>query len=217
MKRLKRLVKLKLPFLFPVAKAALSRLRHRASKQKAARLVQQGAEIRLEVGAGEKKGKGGWTTIDITDNCDLYWDLRKSLPFPNACVSKIYSSHFFEHLSFGDTQRFLDECKRVLKPGGEFIICVPNARIYLEAYVTGRHLDPHIYFGYKPAYNGTTRIDYANYTAYMDGEHKYMFDEENLLHILSMKGFKNVRLRNFDPSLDMQERDYESIYAQAEK
>jgi hypothetical protein len=51
----------------------------------------------------------------------------------------------------------------------------------------------------------------------MDGHHKYMFDEENLLHILQAKGFKNVRLRDFDPELDIKERDFESIYAEAEK
>jgi hypothetical protein len=47
----------------------------------------------------------------------------------------------------------------------------------------------------------------------MDGEHKYMFDEENILYILE----SNVQLRPFDPSLDMKEREYESIYAEAER
>jgi len=31
-----------------------------------------------------------------------------------------------------------------------------------------------------PAWNDTTKIDYVNYTAYMDNDHRYMFDEENL-------------------------------------
>ena len=47
--------------------------------------------------------------------------------------------------------------------------------------------------------------------------HKYLYDEENLVLILESKGFKNVRLRNFDPSLDLKERDFESIYAEAQK
>jgi hypothetical protein len=53
--------------------------------------------------------------------------------------------------------------------------------------------------------------------AYMDGQHKYMFDEENLIFILKSKGFRNVKLRQFDPTLDLKERDYESIYAEGEK
>src|SRR5581483_2634355 len=153
----------------------------------------------------------------VTRSCDLYWDLRRGIPFPDARVSRIYSSHFFEHLSFRETQQFLDECRRVLAPGGRFSVCVPNARIYLEAYVKGTPLEGPEFFGYQPAYNRTTRIDYVNYTAYMAGEHKYMFDEDNLLFILSSKGFRNVRLRSFDPSLDLPERHFESIYAEAEK
>jgi len=171
----------------------------------------------VEVGAGDRKGQDGWITIDITNNCDIFWDLRKGLPFPNETVSKIYSSHFFEHLTFAETQNFLIECKRALAPGGRFLICVPNARIYLEAYVKGDRLDPNVFFGHKPAYNHTTRIDYVNYTAYMNAEHKYMFDEENLLFILESKGFRNVRLRQFDPAIDLKDREFESIYAEAEK
>jgi hypothetical protein len=53
--------------------------------------------------------------------------------------------------------------------------------------------------------------------AYMDGHHKQMFDEDKLLFVLRSKGFKNVRLRPFDPSLDLEARDYESIYGEAEK
>jgi hypothetical protein len=104
----------------------------------------------------------------------------------------------------------------VLVPGGKFLICVPNARIYLEAYVNRIPLAPS-YFVQLAAFNGTTAIDCVNYIAYMAGQHAYMFDEENLLHILQASGFKNVGLRRFDPNLDRQERDYESIYAEADK
>jgi hypothetical protein len=70
---------------------------------------------------------------------------------------------------------------------------------------------------HKPGYNNTTRIDWVNYVAYMGGEHKYMFDQENLLHILKTNGFKNVRQRKSDPEIDMPERLFESLYVQGEK
>lgn len=215
---LKKLAKEKLPpFAVRFAKSGLSTMKYQESKRRIRRLLKEGNEILIEVGAGDKAGQNGWTTIDMTQNCDIYWDLRNGLPFPNGSVSKIYSSHFFEHLSFKETQGFLTECQRALASGGKFMICVPNARMYLEAYIKGIDLDPGQFFGYKPAYNHTTRIDFVNYVAYMDGEHRYMFDEENLLYILRAKGFKNVHLRPFDPALDLKERDFESIYAEAEK
>lgn len=186
------------------------------SKRRVRSLLNEGKQIFLEVGAGDKKGSNGWITIDMTRNCDVFWDLRKGIPFPDESVSRIYSSHFFEHLTFKEGQIFLDECLRVLIPGGTFSICVPNARIYIEAYLNS-DLDANKFFNYEPAYNNTTKIDYVNYTAYMDGHHKYMFDEENLVCILKAKGMKNAHIREFDPDLDLKKRDYESIYAVAEK
>lgn len=203
--------------VFPFAVPVYREVRHKLSKHKIRRRLKQGNPISVEVGAGKRRGQGEWVTIDMNGSCDIYWDLRKGIPFPNDSLKKIYSSHFLEHLSFAEAQQFLDECKRVLLPGGQFSICVPNARIYIEAYVNRIPLDENKFLVYRPAYNHTTQIDFVNYTAYMNGEHKYMFDEDNLLFILGSKGFKNPRLRQFDSTLDLQDRDAESIYAEAEK
>ena len=173
-------------------------------------------KVFLELGSGNKKGKNGWLTIDCRDKCDLFWDLNKGIPFPNESISKIYSSHFFEHLSYKEAQKLLDESLRVLIPGGKFLISVPNAKIYIDAYVKS-NLDKEKFIVWNDAFNNTTKIDYINYIAYMDGVHKYMFDEENLLHILKAKGFNDVKLRVFDSQIDLKSRDYESIYAQGIK
>lgn len=211
----KKIIRDIFPFMLPAIKAGVNAVKHQLSKKLIRRMLEERSEIFVELGAGDKKGEGGWVTIDLSKKCDIFWDLRKGLPFPNESITKIYSSHLFEHLSFKECQIFLDECRRVLIPGGTFSICVPNARLYIEAYLKFDSLDESSV--YKPAYNNTTRIDYVNYIAYMDGHHKYMYDEENLLYILATKGFKNAHLRQFNPSLDLKERDFESIYAEAEK
>jgi hypothetical protein len=87
----------------------------------------------------------------------------------------------------------------------------------LEAYAGSRDLTGDHWFEWRPAYNNTTRIDIVNYVAYMGGEHRYMWDDENLVYVLSAAGFQDVALRDFDPSLDLAERDFESIYAIARK
>ncbi len=190
------------------------------SKERASRrLIQQIIKCRkpvyLEIGAGDKKGANGWLTIDITPNCDIFWDLRKGIPFPDNSIAKIYSSHFLEHLTFKEGATFLQECRRVMSPGGEFSICVPNAKIYLNAYFHPKTIADQKIPWYEPALNHTTNIDYVNYMAYMDGHHKYMFDEENLICRLRQNGFHSVQQRAFDPELDLPERDFESIYAKA--
>jgi len=200
-----------LPFTTDIYEFVIAKKAMLPSKKKFESLTKQGKSICLDLG-GADSGKGDWTTVDMTQQCDIYWDLRLPIPLPDNSVSMIYSSHLFEHLTYSQGQKLLAESLRLLKPGGTFSICVPNARIYVEHYL-GIHEVPEDYFGWKPAFNNTTPIDAINYVAYMDGEHKYMFDQQNLLHILSSAGFEDVKQRDFDSETDRSERDYESLYA----
>ena len=137
----------------------VSLIKQGASKHKISKLLNKNEEIFLEVGAGNKKGKDGWLTIDIEKDCDIYWDLRNGMPFPDESITQIYSSHFMEHLTYKEGQAFLDECSRVLVSGGIFSICVPNARKYIEAYMNNSDLNESQYLNYGPAFHGTTKID----------------------------------------------------------
>ena len=215
MSRFRAKIRKKLPFTIDMYEFALAKKGMFPSQKKFSALVQSRNPICLDLG-GADPGKGGWTSVDMTLQCDIYWDLRLPIPLPSGSVSKIYSSHLFEHLTYDQVQELLRESLRLLRPGGTFSICVPNARIYIEHYL-GIKTVPVEYFGWKPAFNNTTAIDAINYVAYMDGEHKYMFDQENLLHILAMAGFAEVNLRDFDTETDRAERDYESLYAIATK
>jgi predicted SAM-dependent methyltransferase len=180
-------------------------------------LLASALPINLELGAGENRGIAGWTYADLNEKCDLNLDLTQPLPFPDNCISTLYSSHLLEHFKYDDLVKLLSECFRVLKTGGVFSAAVPNARIYLEAYYRPESFDPGLYCRHIPAFNYNSKIDYVNYIAYMDGHHNYMFDEENLLVILEKTGFKNVRLREFDQTLDMEVRNFQTIYVLAEK
>ena len=204
-----------IPFSTDVYEFTISKWKMRPTKARVGKLLKSNGQIKLDLG-GADPGKNGWLSIDVTQQCDLYWDLRLGIPFPNNSIDSLYSSHLFEHLTFKQGQELLKECIRVLKPGGIFSICVSNAQIYIEGYVGVREV-PSEFFGWKPAFNETTAIDAINYVAYMDGEHKYMFDQENLLHILQIAGFTDVAARSMDPSIDRPERDYESLYAQGFK
>ena len=178
-------------------------------------ILKNSREIKLELCSGLKKGVNGWTTLDMNDISDLFWDLKTGIPFPDRSISKIYSSHFLEHLTFPEIKSLLNECLRVLKKDGVFSISVPNARLFISAYYNNDILFwEQLPLHYMPAFNNTSSlIDLVNYIAYMDGHHKYMFDEENLIKILTSSGFQQVCLRDFDPEIDSAERRHESIYA----
>ncbi len=173
--------------------------------------------LKLEIGAGRKKGTNGWITIDMNTECDMYWNLLNPLPFPENTADVIYSSHVMEHFYYDELIALLNNCYKTLKPNGIFSACVPDASIYINAYVNSQELDPQKYCRYSPAFNYFSKIDLINYIAYMDGHHKYMFDSENLVKMLEKVGFSNVQLRQFDSKIDKLERDYQSIYVKAIK
>ena len=171
--------------------------------------------INLEIGSGPQRGNDEWVTLDICKQSDLTWSLTDGLPFPDGSVNKIYASHVFEHFSYDELQQILSSCHRVLAPEGQLLVCVPNARLYISAYMNDEDLEEWDF--YEPALNYHSRIDYVNYAAYMGGHHKHLFDEDNLLSILRSAHFESAQLRSFDPELDLEWRRFESIYAIAHK
>lgn len=189
----------------------------RASRKRIRELLASADPILLELGAGKKKGENGWVTSDITVGPDLFVDLLEPFPFPDSTVEMVYSSHVLEHFSTRQLETILQECRRVLRPGGIISVCVPDAEIYIRAYGNPEEFDPAKYCRYKPAYRFYSKIDYINYMAYMDGFHCHLFDRENLIALLNASGFHEVRIRDFDPETDMVERDHISIYAQGIK
>jgi predicted SAM-dependent methyltransferase len=172
--------------------------------------------IQLELGSGSKKGSNGFTTVDL-GGADIYWDLRNGIPLKNNSVSMIYMSHMLEHIPYSQLIPFLNECFRVLKVGGKISICVPNAKFYIQAYMEKRYFRQHDSYFPPAIVNTGSYIDQVNYIAYMSGEHCYLFDEENLVNTLLKAGFSSAALRSFDKSIDLKERDFESIYALAIK
>jgi len=60
------------------------------------------------------------------------------LPFADASFDTVVSNSMIEHRFL--PQRSLDECVRVLKPGGKFIVCLPNIAHWLCRWwiITGR-------------------------------------------------------------------------------
>ena len=51
-------------------------------------------------------------------------DCERELPFEDSSFDVVVAGELIEHIY--DTDKFLNECNRVLKPGGELIITTPN-------------------------------------------------------------------------------------------
>lgn len=82
----------------------------------------------------------GWTNADLHPVHESVRCLDVAfgpLPFPDAGFAAVYHSHLLEHLPCDRTVVFLQECRRVLQPGGVVRVVVPDleqiARLYLLA------------------------------------------------------------------------------------
>jgi predicted SAM-dependent methyltransferase len=164
----------------------------------------------LDLGASEPRA--GFLTADLHLTADLTFDFTRKFPLPDQTFEFVYCSHVLEHFFYDQLVFLLKEVARILKPGGEFSICVPNARPFIEAYCSNDEFDTDSWCTYKPAFNYHSKLDIINYMAYMGGVHRMMFDEQNLKAILESQGFKRVELRAFKPGLDIPERQAESLY-----
>jgi len=135
-------------------------------------------------------------------------NVEHGLPFADASVDFLYSSHLLEHLFQEDAEAFAMECHRVLKSGGVLRICVPDLEHALALYAQGQKEKALEYFFVK-------RIGYFN-------AHKFMYDYELLASLMKRAGFartgKCAYRSGATPDLEtLDNRPEETLYVEAVK
>ncbi len=175
---------------------------HRRNLRIAARYANQ-SDIQLHLGCG-RRIRDGWVNIDLSSPlADLHLDLRECLPFQNNSVAVIYSEHFFEHLAYPEeVERFLGECIRILKPGGQFSAGVPDTEACCKNYANGNAEAFRIALErWHPKWCNTW-MHQVNYHFRQGTEHKYAYDFETLAKVLAGAGFTNIDRRPWTAERD---------------
>lgn len=87
--------------------------------------------MKLNIGCG-RDYRPGWVNIDISSECktDVRMDIRTEyLPAREYEADEIYISGVLEQIGDNDQLiHVMNECHRVLKPGGKMVVVVPNAK-----------------------------------------------------------------------------------------
>ena len=189
-------------------------------------------DLLINVGCGAN-GLPGWVNVDgyPSKNVNCVCDCRKKLPFPDGSARGIFSEHFFEHLDYTEeVPLFLEECLRVLRPGGVIRLVVPDAGKYLRAYcaegwtelaqlrgLDGERTDPWMQCAYH------TKMELINTVFRQGAEHKWAYDAETLCFLLSYFGFADPKPWGYRESqlpelaIDREVRKPESLYVEARK
>ena len=94
------------------------------------------SERKLEIGPGKSRIPG-FETLNIvaSPNADYVVDASKPLPFADSTFEVIYASHVLEHFPWYQTDAVLNEWSRVLAPGGQLEIWVPDGLRICKALV----------------------------------------------------------------------------------
>jgi predicted SAM-dependent methyltransferase len=185
------------------------------SKLRIKRILDEGRPLRLHLGSGGHP-LDGWVNIDILGmEPDLYWDLRSGIPFPDGSAEAVFLEHVIEHFTLADDLDLLEDCRRVLAPGGIIRLGVPDFGRYLESYAGDGAFIEQLRPG-RP-----TRLLAAAEVALGHG-HRSVWDGETLEKVLTESGFADARRRDWgdtglEPSPDSEKRRPESVYAEARK
>lgn len=93
--------------------------------------------LKLHIGCGRRHFEG-YVNIDKypTGAADLTAPAHE-LPYEDATVDAIYTSHMIEHLPPREFAAALVEWHRVLKPGGSLTVRCPNFELYVREWLEG--------------------------------------------------------------------------------
>jgi len=100
--------------------------------------------FRLHIGGQE--AKPGWQIFNIQpgDGVDHVGNIQDLTRFADDCCDQIYASHVLEHVPQASVLGTLRELHRILKPGGELMISVPDLDTLCRQF-----LDPELDLGAK--------------------------------------------------------------------
>ncbi|MHB8574551.1 MAG: class I SAM-dependent methyltransferase [Dehalococcoidia bacterium] len=178
----------------------------------ARRLAREQRGLRLHLGCGPAR-LAGWVNIDLFgSNADLFWDVRRPLPFPAGSVLAAYSEQLLEQLTFTQVQAHIRDCYRLLRSGGVLRLGAEDFARYAQSYAgDGRFIE-------RVRPGRPTRLLAIAELAYRNG-HRSFWDAETLCALLREAGFHDVQQRRFGdsaiaPAPDREHNRQETFYVE---
>jgi predicted SAM-dependent methyltransferase len=124
----------------------------------------------------------GCLTVDIDPRADVYVDLSKRLPFADSSIDAIFCEEAIEHISLELGRKLLQECWRILKPGGVIRLTTPDLN----------------WFASRVSQSQSSCYE-INQIFYEHG-HRYLYTREALQFYCQEAGFIDIRFSTYqDP------------------
>ncbi len=90
----------------------------------------------INLGCGTKTHPD-WVNADLfpRDPQVIHCDFLKGIPFPDNSFEVVYHSQVLEHFTRTDGDKLIEECYRVLKPGGRIRVVLPDLEGLIREYI----------------------------------------------------------------------------------
>lgn len=170
---------------------------------------------KLQIGAGFN-GLDGWLNTDILPRKQSYpyMDATKRFPLPSEAFDYVFSEHIIEHISYDSGRAMLQECFRVLKPGGKVRISTPDLTVLLGLHRSPRSEMQERYIEWAISNfipNATaTRECFVINNAFRNWGHTFIYDKPSLEHLVRSVGFSGITWHEPHASDDPQLRGIET-------
>lgn len=147
--------------------------------------------------------------LDAESNYVEHDVLSGPLPFEDGIFSGILASHCVEHWDCQQAVRVMQECRRVLKQGGVFMVSVPDASYFRKVYNEDTPENAIRLFG-EPIHLPDGENTFFGYGLW-NRFHLQLFTEDTMWCCLTRGGFENVRELNFRMNFPGGNRDPELL------
>jgi predicted SAM-dependent methyltransferase len=170
---------------------------------------------KLQIGCG-RRILAGWLNADYHPKTRdvLHLDATRRLPFDDATFDYVFSEHMIEHVPFHQGQDLIEECFRVLAPGGTLRISTPDLAFLIDLYrsreipererssVQAEFLDHFLATEIK----NRQRHAPVDYDSFLINKfvrawgHEFIYDEKTLGYTMRTAGFDDIVRRQVSES-----------------
>jgi hypothetical protein len=155
-------------------------------------MIQSGLPLKLNMGCGRDRIEGYVGVDQYGEGADIKIDVL-DFALPENTVTEIMSSHMLEHLPHFRVPELLTTWFRMLKPGGQLILELPNLEALCEEFVTA---DDHRRYVLSLCIYGAF-ANYVNQDSIDNGvasPHLWGFYPKVLVQILETIGFESIQV-----------------------
>lgn len=152
---------------------------------------------KLHIGCGTNVLQG-WLNTEYESrrpSSVIYYDVLTEFPAASNSFDVIFSEHMIEHVPLPAGLKMLQECLRILKPGGRVRISTPPLEFLIKLLVNPDEADEAYLEHHHRRWSAdapvfTPAVVVADY--YTQWGHKFVYDEPTLRALMSKAGFASI-------------------------